>query len=331
MNTTPTAQLSAWDRAAVIALGAAGCALSYDALRQMALAIHVRPTLTWLFPIVIDGFIAYGVRALLVLKDAPLRARLYVWALFGTATAASIWANALHAVRINQQTPGDGLHLGDMVVAVLSTIAPLALAGAVHLYILIARSPDNGRPVTDCVGRTGEVTGQPDTVTASRRDGVGQAATEEVTGRPDRPELTGSDTGQDTSSDVRDSRTTGQPADKGERRTETPADHLTDKEEGGPHSSQDTLDILPLSGLEQPADLRGQLSPAGKEGTVVDRDTKALLEIAREAVRAEDKLTRKVVAEAIRGQRIPLSNDTLTTLMVQLRAQHGQQLTTYRN
>ncbi|MFJ7773439.1 DUF2637 domain-containing protein [Streptomyces sp. NPDC097107] len=142
MNTASapkTAHISGWDRAAVVALGGAGCALSYDALQQMAVAIHIRGFLTYLFPLVIDGFIAYGIRALLVLRNAPLRARLYVWTLFGTATAASIWANALHAVRVNQDmVAGTGLRLGDAVVAVLSTIAPLALAGAVHLYILIA-------------------------------------------------------------------------------------------------------------------------------------------------------------------------------------------------
>ncbi|AJC55002.1 hypothetical protein GZL_02411 [Streptomyces sp. 769] len=130
-----------------MALGFAGCALSYDALQQMAVAIHIRGFLTYLFPLVIDGFIAYGVRALLVLSKAPRRARLYVWTLFGTATAASIWANALHAVRLNQQTTHTGLRLGDTVVAVLSTLAPLALAGAVHLYILITRHhPGAGGP-----------------------------------------------------------------------------------------------------------------------------------------------------------------------------------------
>ncbi|MGK5496715.1 DUF2637 domain-containing protein [Streptomyces sp. URMC 125] len=143
----PVAPVGGWDRAAIVALGAAGCALSYDALQQMAVAIHVRGFLTYLFPLVIDGFIAYGVRALLVLATAPLRARLYVWLLFGTATAASIWANALHAVRLNQQTTHSGLRLGDTVVAVLSTLAPLALAGAVHLYILITRHhPTDGGP-----------------------------------------------------------------------------------------------------------------------------------------------------------------------------------------
>ncbi|MGC5411895.1 DUF2637 domain-containing protein, partial [Streptomyces sp. DT225] len=97
------APIGVWDRLAIVTLGLAGCALSYDALQQMAVAIHIRGYLTYLFPLVVDGFIAYGVRALLVLSEAPLRARLYVWTLFGTATAASIWANSLHAVRLNQQ------------------------------------------------------------------------------------------------------------------------------------------------------------------------------------------------------------------------------------
>ncbi|MFB7270700.1 DUF2637 domain-containing protein [Streptomyces sp. NPDC056244] len=133
------APVGIWDRLAIVALGTAGCALSYDALQQMAVAIHVRGPLTYLFPLVIDGFIAYGVRALLVLSTAPLRARAYIWFLFGTATTASIWANALHAVRLNQQTAHTSLRLSDTVVAILSTLAPLALAGAVHLYILITR------------------------------------------------------------------------------------------------------------------------------------------------------------------------------------------------
>ncbi|MFE3939402.1 DUF2637 domain-containing protein, partial [Streptomyces goshikiensis] len=150
------AHISGWDRAVVIALGGAGCALSYDALQQMAVAIHIRGFLTYLFPLVIDGFIAFGVRALLVLRDAPMRARLYVWTLFGTATAASIWANALHAVRLNEEVvAGTDLRLGDTVVAVLSTIAPLALAGAVHLYILIARGPVKSSDCED-LGHSGQ-------------------------------------------------------------------------------------------------------------------------------------------------------------------------------
>ncbi|WP_206507816.1 DUF2637 domain-containing protein [Streptomyces chrestomyceticus] len=130
-------------RLGIILLGATGFALSYDALRQMAVAIHIRGLLTYAFPLVIDGFIAIGVGALLILRGAPPHSRLYVWTLVGIATGTSIWANALHAIRLNQQTRHTGLHLDDVTVGALSAIAPLALAGAVHLYLVVRRHPAN--------------------------------------------------------------------------------------------------------------------------------------------------------------------------------------------
>ncbi|MEU5440112.1 DUF2637 domain-containing protein [Streptomyces griseofuscus] len=131
--------LTAAIRLGVALVGTIGFALSYDALRQMAVAIHVRGALTYAFPLVIDGFIAIGVAALLILRTSPWRSRLYVWALVGLATVTSIWANALHAVRLNQQAHTTGFHLDDATVGALSAIAPLALAGAVHLDLVIRR------------------------------------------------------------------------------------------------------------------------------------------------------------------------------------------------
>ncbi|OLZ67855.1 hypothetical protein AV521_23575 [Streptomyces sp. IMTB 2501] len=138
---TPAPILTAAIRIGVALVGTIGFALSYDALRQMAVAIHVRGILTYAFPLVIDGFIAIGVAALLILRTAPWRSRLYVWALVGIATITSIWANALHAVRLNEQAHTTGLHLDDVTVGALSAIAPLALAGAVHLDLVIRRHP----------------------------------------------------------------------------------------------------------------------------------------------------------------------------------------------
>jgi hypothetical protein len=137
----PVPVLTAAIRLGVALVGTIGFALSYDALRQMAVAIHVRGILTYAFPLVIDGFIAIGVAALLILRTAPWRSRLYVWALVGLATITSIWANALHAVRLNQQAHTAGFHLDDVTVGALSAIAPLALAGAVHLDLVIRRHP----------------------------------------------------------------------------------------------------------------------------------------------------------------------------------------------
>ena len=263
------AHITGWDRAAIVALGAAGCALSYDALVQMAAAIHVRGLLTYLFPLVIDGFIAYGVRALLVLRAAPLAARCYVWLLFGTATAASIWANALHAVRLNQQHPaGPGLRLDDLTVGVLSTLAPLALAGAVHLYILIARravAQDN-RP------------GQPDIETVRPHGDRPQPTV--LTRPPVTAVRTVPPADRDPSDRTAPAPTTGRPVHR-TTSTSVPATR----------PAPTTADLLPL---------------------------------ARHAVAETGRVTRQVVANAIRGQGLPLSNDRLTGLMEQLRAESHQ-------
>ncbi|MGC5564833.1 DUF2637 domain-containing protein [Streptomyces sp. FR-108] len=323
MNTASapkTAHISGWDRAAVVALGGAGCALSYDALQQMAVAIHIRGFLTYLFPLVIDGFIAYGIRALLVLRNAPLRARLYVWTLFGTATAASIWANALHAVRVNQDTvAGTGLRLGDAVVAVLSTIAPLALAGAVHLYILIARGPvnDTDRQNLGQPGRLGQ-TDRGDAIKVTRTDE--DTVPQSVTGNS-----TPAASGQSVT-DHRD-RSHGAPdlpgqADKGRTVTDRPSSAAPVGDD------QDSPAAVSAPPVTSPPVTDRAARPTGDRRP--DPDTEELLAIARSAVRAEDKLTRKVVAQAIRGQQIPLSSDTLTALMAQLREQHRQPVTSSR-
>ncbi|MER5972273.1 DUF2637 domain-containing protein [Streptomyces sp. NPDC002055] len=347
------AHITDWDRAVVMALGSVGCALSWDALQQMAVAIHVRGFLSYLFPLVIDGFIAYGIRALMVLRDAPLRARLYVWMLVGTATAASIWANALHAVRLNEEAVTDtGLRLGDAVVAVLSTIAPLALAGAVHLYILIARGPvkDSDREDHGQVGHLGQV-GKPAGIAvtrADRADRVGQQsesgqvrAGQPVTALTDRPRLsldkqtptprslTGDSAPADSSTPVTGHH--GQPHEAadlpGQPDTARPVTDRPETTEPVTGHQDSPLPVTERPVTSPPVTDQDARTTGDRRS---DPDTEELLEIARSAVRAEDKLTRKVVAQAIRGQQIPLSSDTLTALMAQLREQHGQQVTSVR-
>ncbi|AZK96614.1 MULTISPECIES: DUF2637 domain-containing protein [Streptomyces] len=313
----PAHATTAWDKAAVVTLGAAACALSYDALQQMAASIHIRGALTYLFPLIIDGFIAYGVRGLLVLRTAPFTARLYTWALFGTASAVSIWANALHAVRLNQQgPPGAGLKLGDLTVGVLSTVAPLALAGAVHLYILIARRTEP----TDRPGHSG----QPDTPTV-RTDRI-MTDCPGVTDRPEsgRAELTGS-------SDRDRPELTGPPdTDRPAPVTGHPAAELTAPAPSAPDTPSVTPAPVTLPDPEPEHTGRDEAAPSGEPDSRPAPDTAPtgltgpegedeLLPIARAAVTRADKVTRQIVADAIRGQGIPLANDRLTALVTQLR------------
>nr|WP_272923941.1 DUF2637 domain-containing protein [Streptomyces sp. SID3343] len=306
-------------------LGAAGFALSYDALRQMAQAVHVRGPLTLLFPLLIDGFIAYGIRALLVLRTAPLAARIYAWSLFGSATAASIWANALHAVRLNEWSDPatGGLRLGDATVGVLSTLAPLALAGAVHLYILIARAtgPDTGQPATATLSET---RGQPLTPTGAttpdhQPEGEWDTPPPARTTAPEGGHLGGqaSAPGTSTSAD-------GDRSPRTDPRTATrklhavPSDPDTDQGHDQQGHPADTRPATLPGHRPTPSGDRPE-TPAeqgDRRDPVTEED---LLALARTAVADSGQVTRAVVAGAIRGQGIPLSNDRLTVLMRKLR------------
>ncbi|MFI5525238.1 DUF2637 domain-containing protein [Streptomyces platensis] len=331
-------RITRWDRAAIVALGGAGCALSYDALQQMATAIHIRGLLTYLFPLVIDGFIAYGVRALLVLRTAPLVARSYVWMLFGTATAASIWANALHAVRLNQQQPqGEGLRLGDITVGILSTLAPLALAGAVHLYILIARQAD-----------APAVPGDPDTAGA-RADRV-TAALPDTPGGQDEPRPALVTSGHPVELPAPETNRPAVTAGQNIRKTRAATDASGQQEglaETDPERDGRTADLggYPVS---RPAPVTGRYPAAPRAGQPetapvttaetedhhtpdTDPVTEKLLPIARQAVTEAGKATRQVVADAIRGQNLPLGNDRLTVLMHRLRTEAPKKPATTTN
>ncbi|POX43043.1 hypothetical protein C3486_02140 [Streptomyces sp. Ru73] len=318
-------RITGWDRAAIVTLGAAGCALSYDALQQMAVAIHIRGLLTYLFPFVIDGFIGYGVRAVLVMRSASLGARCYVWALFGTATAASIWANALHAVRLNDEPSGAGLRLGDVTVGVLSTLAPLALAGAVHLYILIARrAAQPGHPDTELPSGAPTVrTERLPTAPGCRLDRSaqnGQDTVRSVTGHRTPAVSAGASvrlpvTVPDTGSGEPVIASQAGPVVTSEDAAEQEGRGAELGEEPAARSGHPAPFKTPASGTSADNDDAGADAPAA----AVDHARDDLLPIARRAVSEGGKLTRKVVAEAIRGQGLPLSNDRLTELMQQLR------------
>ncbi|MEZ0064341.1 hypothetical protein ABIA32_000319 [Streptacidiphilus sp. MAP12-20] len=286
---SPGHRATVWDRLAVLLLGAAGCLLSYDALRQMAFAIHVRPALTWLFPVVIDGFIAYGVRALLVLRTTPLGARLYTWALFATATTASIWANALHAIRLNQLPhPAVELRLGDATVGVLSTLAPLALAGATHLHILITRHSDptvsaTPVPVPASAPAPASTAGRDLAPTAYR-----------VVGEDGEPE----------------------PVHESAPGLESEADSRH-RPQSGLHDATATAALTTAVGAGDVAGRSRRGRPPG--GSIED-----LLTIARAAVSAHGGLSRRAVAQEIRAAGLTIGDKRLTELMTLLREEFDQ-------
>lgn len=332
--------MTAWDRSAIILLGAAGFAFSYDALRQIAIAIHARETLSYLFPVFIDGFIAYGVRAIVLLRHERFSARLYAWVLFLAATGASLGANALHAITLNHgpQAGRSALHLTDSVVGVLSTLAPLALAGSVHLYILMARTAelsvpdgaDNGPgPVRQEVSRLERIVAQPE---PRPLETTAAAATQALAVRPSAAESS-----PDTPVDLRK-----RMADRaGRSRAEDPhpdssagadgADGDRCEADGPSVALADCGEPTVPSAAAEPSVPAAVRAPAdGEQPPVPDdaefpQDREAddewladLLPIARSASEKAGRISRDAVAGAVRAHQA-ISNDRLGVLLARLK------------
>ncbi|MFH8409569.1 DUF2637 domain-containing protein [Streptomyces sp. NPDC018019] len=336
--------MTAWDAAAICLLGAAGFAFSYDALRQVAVAIHAREQLSYLFPVFVDGFIAYGVRALVLLRHRDFGARLYAWILFSAATGASLWANALHAITLNHgpRSGPSALRLGDSVVGVLSTLAPLALAGAVHLFILMTRTvespvrdrvPDASGPVPDgaptdlqkdAAERVGASSPDPTGMSAGAADRPLVAEDGPAADAPDRAAEASDAPSQERSASAAASSSAAgfHPMGTGDMHGGPLSPIEGPAADGRDASTDDSADItaperqdMPAAGGlgEQAPDRSG---PANREA--VDEELEELLPIAREAVEKAGRISRTVVASAVRDHQ-PISNERIGELLTILR------------
>ncbi|MFD0544739.1 DUF2637 domain-containing protein [Streptomyces mexicanus] len=332
--------MTTWDYGAVVTLAAVGFTLSYDALRQVAVAVHVRPQLSYLFPVVIDGFIAYGVRAIVLLRNRPFGARLYAWFLFLAATGASLWANALHAITLNHAklSGPSALRLGDSVVGVLSTLAPLALAGSVHLYIIMARTADSSVPDRS-ENRPGPVRESPGNRAVARGD-----SHDRVPGpAPEPASVTGP-----VAADGREQ----SPADRQRIPLSMGSAPSPSQAGGGTHTAATSQSgtacgpdgpgrprtrAFPDSNRtsasfddgDSPSGVRDDSTdreePSVPDGNDVHRDRepvdewmRELLPIAREASRRAGRISRSAVQAAVRAHQ-PISNDRLGELIAQLK------------
>ncbi|WP_241838025.1 DUF2637 domain-containing protein [Streptomyces sp. CB03234] len=337
--------MTAWDRSAIILLGAAGFAFSYDALRQIAIAIHAREALSYLFPVFIDGFIAYGVRAIVLLRHQRFVARLYTWFLFLAATGASLGANALHAITLNHgpQAGRSALHLADSVVGVLSTLAPLALAGSVHLYILMARTAelsvrdgtDSGPgPVRRDVSPLGGIAGQPE---PPRPMG---AAADETRSLPARSSAADSPAGARVDLLKPEFAHTGEPHDDEPNSNSSAgadsAGAAPDQADGPPAAPADRGAATAAPAAAEPSvsvtvrtQADGEKTPV-PDGTESPQDREVddewladLLPIARAASEKAGRISRDAVKQAVRAHQ-PISNDRLGLLLARLKEEEDE-------
>jgi hypothetical protein len=121
-----------WAAGLTVLVALAAGIISYSALAALARAVGVDETLSWLYPLVVDGVLGVGTVAALVLRTAPLRTRMYIWGLIGAAIAVSVSGNALHAER--------GLILPPLAAGAASAVPAGSLAAALHLLVIIVRA-----------------------------------------------------------------------------------------------------------------------------------------------------------------------------------------------
>lgn len=108
--------------------------LSYAALMTVGQAAGFQGRIAWLYPIPVDGLLAVGMVAAVMLRSARLRTRAYVWLLIAGGIATSVLGNAAHA------TSQDGhLALSAGAARLAGGVPPLAFAAALHLLVILVR------------------------------------------------------------------------------------------------------------------------------------------------------------------------------------------------
>src|SRR5215510_2489050 len=80
---------------ATVVAGCAG-AISFNALRVLAVSVWVPDALSPLYPISVDGMLFVATVAAVLHRSSRLRTRFYIWTLIAGAIGISVAGNALH-------------------------------------------------------------------------------------------------------------------------------------------------------------------------------------------------------------------------------------------
>jgi len=113
----------------LVAIGAA--ILSFNALTALAEASGIRADFSWIWAVVVDGFILVATFAAFALKDRG-KSKYYAYSTLGVFVVISIIGNAWHAAIAKQ-----GYALPIQAAVIVTAIPPLALFLAIHLLIIM--------------------------------------------------------------------------------------------------------------------------------------------------------------------------------------------------
>lgn len=122
----------------VVGLVAVGAAiLSFDALTELAKASGIRSEFSWMWAVVIDGFILVATLATFALQNRSRSSRYYAWITLGLFVIFSILGNAWHAAIARTD-----FVLPIWVSVIVTAVPPLALFLAIHLLVIMVSPTD---------------------------------------------------------------------------------------------------------------------------------------------------------------------------------------------
>lgn len=123
-------RVTRFDATLTYGLAAVALWISYTALADLALRAGLGTHQAAAWPLVVDGLILAATRA--VVSFGRHDARRYAWKLLGCAAAASIVANAAHAL-----LPPGPVH--PLIAAVVAVVPPVGALAMTHLAVMRAR------------------------------------------------------------------------------------------------------------------------------------------------------------------------------------------------
>jgi len=115
--------------------------LSFTALADLARRSGIAPTQAWAWPLIVDGIIVVGTVAVVAL--AGQRDAWYPWMLLLAGAAASVAANAIHAVVAADAS------FPPVLAASVAAVPPLVLLAITHLTVVLTQRFRFGASSTD--------------------------------------------------------------------------------------------------------------------------------------------------------------------------------------
>lgn len=127
-----------------ILIAAGAFVLSFTALTDLAGAAGIRPGLTWIWPLIVDGLIVVSTIGAVALagRDGVW----YCWSLLILASGLSVTANAIHATLHATQVAG-------WLASVIAAVPPLVLLAVTHLTVIIGKPAPDDHPAKPFVSR----------------------------------------------------------------------------------------------------------------------------------------------------------------------------------